>query len=127
MNCLCAAFSDGRQNVFDVEIYLTEGDERMKPGMSANSQIIIDEIPNVLSVPIDAITIENENTWVNDSDGDPIEIITGKSSSDFIIVQEGLDDGDEIQLSGDGDVSEQSNKKRKPKKKGSSSRTIIMM
>jgi len=116
-----------KKNVFDVEIYLDVGDDRMKPGMSANSQIIIEEIPDVLSVPIDAISIENETTWVNDSDGDPVEIVTGKSSSDFIVVEEGLDDGDEIQLSGDGSASDPSVKKRKPKKNNSSSRTIIMM
>jgi HlyD family secretion protein len=116
-----------KKNVFDVEIYLDGGDERMKPGMSAHAQIIIDEIPDVLSVPIDAIKIENEKTWVNDADGDPLEIKTGKSSSDFIVVEEGLEEGDEIQLSGDGSGDEPSKKKRKPKKKGSSTRTIIMM
>ncbi|KAA3610472.1 MAG: HlyD family efflux transporter periplasmic adaptor subunit [Calditrichaeota bacterium] len=116
-----------KKNVFDVEIYLNEEDERMKPGMSANAQIIIDEIPDVLSVPIDAITVENEKTWVNDSDGDPIEITTGKSSSDFIVVEDGLEDGDEIQLSGESGGSDQSKKKRKPKNKNGSNGTVIIM
>ena len=90
--------SKTKKNVFDVEVHLNETDARLKPGMSAHTQIIIDEIPDVLSVPIDAITIENERTWVTDSDGDQVEIETGKSSSDFIIVEKGLEDGDEIRL-----------------------------
>ncbi len=116
-----------KKNEFDVEIYLNEEDERMKPGMSANSQIIIEEIADVLSVPIDAIEIENEKTWIRDSGGDLVEIVTGKSSSDFIVVQEGLEDGDEIQLSSEGGIEGKSTKKRKSNKNGSSSGMIIMM
>ncbi|MCB0283396.1 MAG: efflux RND transporter periplasmic adaptor subunit [Calditrichaeota bacterium] len=117
-----------KKNVFDVEVYLNEKDERLKPGMSAHTQIIIDEISDVLSVPIDAIKIENEKTYVTDAGGDPLEIKTGKSSSDFIVVEEGLDEGDEIQLSQEAGVQNNSTSKRKSgKKSGGSSEMIIVM
>lgn len=116
-----------KKNVFAVEVYLNEKDERLKPGMSAHTQIIIDEIPDVLAVPIDAIKIEGEKTLVTDAGGDPIEIKTGKSSSDFIIVEEGLEEGDEIQLTQESGVQSTTPKRKSGKKSGSDSEMIIVM
>ncbi len=113
------------KNVFDVEIYLNDYDDRLKPGMTASAQIIIDEIDDVLSVPLDAIFIEGERTWVVDEDGDEIDIKTGKSSSDFIIVESGLDDGDMIQLGKSGTI-EGSKAKQKSNQRGSSSERVII-
>lgn len=115
-----------KKNVFKVEVYINETDERLKPGMSAHCQVIIDELEDVLAVPIDAIHVENEKSWVLDEDGDIMVVETGKTSSDFIIIENGLEDGDEIQLSGqETDVA--APKKSRKKSQSSDGEVFIMM
>ena len=118
-----------KKNVFDIEVTINEMDLRLKPGMTAHCEILIDTISDTLFVPLDAVVTRDDKTGVLDDSGDFIEIKTGKSNSNFIIVEEGLNDGDEIRLQ-KRDVQEtipgQNNKKPK-KKKGSSERTVIIM
>jgi multidrug efflux pump subunit AcrA (membrane-fusion protein) len=118
-----------RKNVFDVEIYLNEFDERLKPGMTAHSRIIIDEIEDVISVPIDAVITEEERTIVYNGNGSPVEIKTGLANSNFIIVEEGLKEGDAIQLKGaqdSGTIVERESKKKK-KKSSSESESVFII
>ena len=42
-------------NVFDVEIGILEKDERLKPGMSATCQVVVERIPEVVSLPLEAV------------------------------------------------------------------------
>ncbi len=46
---------NSRINVFDVEIAILDKDERLKPGMSASSRIVVDRIPDIVSVPLEAV------------------------------------------------------------------------
>ena len=109
-----------QKNVFDVEIYLNEFDERLKPGMTAHCRIIIDEIEDVISVPIDAVITEEERIIIYDADGAPVEIKTGLANSNFIIIEEGLKAGDKIQLQGGQDAGIIVEREQKKKKKSSS-------
>lgn len=42
-------------NVFDVDIAIADKDERLKPGMSASAEIVIERTPEVVSVPLEAV------------------------------------------------------------------------
>jgi HlyD family secretion protein len=42
-------------NVFDVEVGINSNDKKIKPGMSSSCRIIIDRIPNVVYVPLEAV------------------------------------------------------------------------
>jgi len=86
------------KKVFDVEVNIREHDERLKPGMSAGCQIIIEELKHAISVPIDAVTTIDGQSGVYSGSGDFLKIETGKSNSDFIIVEKGLQGVDEIRL-----------------------------
>jgi RND family efflux transporter MFP subunit len=46
---------DSKIRVFDVEVTLDDHDERLKPGMAAKAEIIIDTIPNSVWVPIESV------------------------------------------------------------------------
>lgn len=118
-----------KKNVFDIEIFMNEFDERLKPGMTAQCRIIIDEIDDVLSVPIDAVITQENKTLVYNKDGDPVEITTGEANSDFIIVREGLQEGDEIRLQKKSDTGETPAGQDKPrkKKKSSGSEQVIIV
>lgn len=86
------------KKVFEIEVKVNELSEGLKPGMSTDCQIIIENIENVISIPIDAITKKDEEIGVYNSRGKFVPIKTGKASSDLIIVEQGLKEGDSIRL-----------------------------
>lgn len=110
-----------QKNVFDVEVTINELDERLKPGMSAGCQIIVNEIPDTLFIPIDALVRKDDQTGVYSKNGDFVTIQTGKTNSDFVIVRDGLQDGDVIRLKKSMDLSGQKTAP-KPKKRQAVSR-----
>ncbi|NPE27328.1 HlyD family efflux transporter periplasmic adaptor subunit [Methanococcoides sp. SA1] len=103
---------DSGKKVFEIEVLIDEIFEELKPGMSAECQIIVEQIDDVLSIPIDAITKKEGEIGVYNASGKFVQIKTGKVSSDLIIVEEGLKDGDEIRLV----KSQNTNQKKSDKK-----------
>jgi len=87
-----------KKNVFDVEINIDSTDSRLKPGMTAHCRIIVKKLENVLAIPIDAVNSEGENSIVYLKNDSRKIIKTGISNSDFIVVEDGLEDGDIIKL-----------------------------
>ncbi|MDD4052675.1 MAG: efflux RND transporter periplasmic adaptor subunit, partial [candidate division Zixibacteria bacterium] len=51
-------------NVFDIEIQLDTADTRLKPGMSARADIVIEEFADVLSVPLESVFEVDDTTIV---------------------------------------------------------------
>ena len=87
--------------VFPVEILLDKSDKNLLPGLTVSCRIIIDKIDNVLYIPLDAIRPEGEKTFVYKKNGggyDKIEIETGQNNTDYVVVVNGLKEGDEIAL-----------------------------
>ena len=116
-----------KKNVFDVEVTINELDERLKPGMSASCQIIVNEIPDTLFIPIDALVTKDGQTGIYSINGDFVTIRTGKTNSDFVVVCDGLQDGDVIRLKRSMDLSGQKTapKPRKKQAANRESRVII--
>lgn len=51
--------------VFDLMFKVTENDKRLKPGLSATVDIIVDRLSNVVYVPIESVfTTDNNRTFV---------------------------------------------------------------
>jgi HlyD family secretion protein len=61
-------------NVFDVEIGIMDKDERLKPGMSATSQIVVERLANIVSVPMEAVF---------EVEGKPVVYLAGKKRRDI--------------------------------------------
>ena len=51
-------------NVFDVEVGILDHDDRIKPGMSASSKVIIESIPEIVSVPLEAVFEDEGEVFV---------------------------------------------------------------
>ncbi len=86
--------------VFDVEVTIDGSDERLKPGMSAQCKIITGTAPDVLYIPLEAV-FEREDTTVVYIKGrgfDRQVVRVGKKNSDYIIIEEGLSEGDRVAL-----------------------------
>ena len=87
--------------VFPVSIYLNETDKNLLPGLTVSCRIIIDKLEDVLYVPIDAVyTAEGINfVYKKTVTGfKKVEVETGRSNSDYTIIVNGLEEGDEVAL-----------------------------
>ena len=115
---------DRNVKIFDVEIGLDEEDKRLKPGMSATSQIIIETVPErpeaaesdsvqpppqeeefaghlPLYIPLDAVFEKDGKTLVylvRGRENEEREVVLGKRNDNYIIVEEGLGAGDRVAL-----------------------------
>ena len=87
--------------VFPVAVYLNETDKNLLPGLTVSCRIIIDKLEDVLYIPIDAITTEAGINYVYKKTGTgfkKVEVETGRSNSDYTIIVNGLEEGDEVAL-----------------------------
>jgi len=87
--------SGSKINVFDVEVAIKDHDEKLKPGMSASCNIIIDRFENVISVPFEAVFEKEGKTVVYLKNKKEKEVTVGKRNDMNIEIVEGLE-GDEV-------------------------------
>jgi hypothetical protein len=78
------------------------GDNNLRPGMTAVVEILVDDRPNVISVPVQAVVEQGSNfySWVL-VNGHPQRrpLVLGVSNNIFIEVKDGLSEGDAVLLS----------------------------
>ncbi len=91
---------DNSAKVFDVTISIKEADAKVKPGMSASCQIIIDRIDSVLSIPLQSVFEKEDTTvcYVFDPNPKMLKIEVGPKNKNYIVVKKGLKAGDQITL-----------------------------
>lgn len=118
---------EGEKNVkvFDVVLKINEEDERLKPGMTATSQVVVETIPAPpeakpdsvqqksteevivatvplpLYIPLDAVFEKDGKTVVyrmNNGAPEETEVKLGKKNSDYVIIEEGLNPDDRVAL-----------------------------
>ncbi len=83
---------------FKVEIALSGRDLPLKTGTSARAQILIGEIKDVLSVPLQAVHAESGKYFCFSRDGSRIEVEIGGSNDSHVEVKKGLSEGDQVLL-----------------------------
>jgi multidrug efflux pump subunit AcrA (membrane-fusion protein) len=89
------------ESKYPVSIWLNESDQRLRPKMTAKCEILCEEIKDVLFIPINAVFNKNsKNICYLLINGNPTERIvkTGKSTDDFVVIEEGLKENDQIYL-----------------------------
>lgn len=116
---------EGEKNVkvFDVIVQIAEADDRLKPGMTATSHVVIETIPPKpaaapdsvqgapaevaaaalmpLSIPLDAVFERDGRTLVYrlvDGQLQEREVALGAKNEDFVIVEQGLVPDDRVAL-----------------------------
>ena len=118
---------EGEKNVkvFDITVEIEEEDERLKPGMTATAEVIIETIPPrpqtqtdsiqtkasdeivaesapmPLYIPLDAVFERDGRTVVyRIVDGQPQEavVVLGKRNQDYVVIEDGLIPGDRVTL-----------------------------
>jgi hypothetical protein len=91
----------GGIRVFEVKVRIEGNDKRIKPGLNGDVKIIVEEMKDVLSIPVDAVFRRDgrEIAYVKQRRGfveRPIE--TGKTAEGMVVVTRGLQEGEEVSL-----------------------------
>lgn len=95
-------FGNPNLKVYDTVVKIQDALPGVKPGVSARAEIIITNVPNALTVPIQAITSLKGETvaYVRKGNGSvPTVVVVGMFNTKFIEVVSGLSEGDQILLS----------------------------
>lgn len=88
--------------VFEVMIKLNKVDSILKPGMTTSNNILVNEMPSKLIIPLEAVFANGNISYVYMKQGGSIEkqqVKLGKSNEDEVIVDKGLGEGDIVYLS----------------------------
>jgi HlyD family secretion protein len=88
-------------HVFEMALNIDEQDDRLRPGMSAEVEVILQTLEEVLSVPLDAVFRVDGKDIVYRKDGrslDPVEVQLGPRNAISVVIESGLAEGDEIAL-----------------------------
>ena len=86
--------------VFDMEVTIDGEDNRLKPGMTAQCKVVTEKIENVLYVPLESVFEKQDTTVVYIKNGgfDQRVVSVGAKNSDYIIIAEGVSEGEEVAL-----------------------------
>jgi len=93
--------SGSNVKVFDVVITMDGGENPLlKPGMSASVEIVTEKMDEKVFIPLESVFEKDGKTvtYVLRSSWEEREIEVGKSNSNYIVVERGLDIGEEVAL-----------------------------
>jgi hypothetical protein len=82
---------------FEVIVDITGTDPVLKPGMTSGNEIVMSTIPDVISIPIEAV-FEKDGKTIAYVNSHPREITLGEKNSNFVIVTKGLEPGEKVAL-----------------------------
>lgn len=87
--------------VFPVEILIKDSGKHLLPGMTVSCRILVDELEDVLYVPMDAVQSDGVEEYVfKKTAGGYAKVVveTGASNNDYVVITNGLKDGDQVAL-----------------------------
>jgi multidrug efflux pump subunit AcrA (membrane-fusion protein) len=88
--------------VFKVNIRISSDNNKIKPAMTTNNEIIISREQNVLVIPRQALFTDDARQFVylKEFGGVKIrDVECGNQSAKFVVIKNGLEEGDKILLS----------------------------
>ncbi|HEV2223624.1 MAG TPA: efflux RND transporter periplasmic adaptor subunit [Candidatus Acidoferrales bacterium] len=86
---------------FTMDIVLSHSDSRLRPGMSANVHVIVDQVPNGITIPAAALFRKAGQSVVYVLHGTKVEqrpIEVSRRSGDQILIAKGLQPGERVAL-----------------------------
>jgi len=88
--------------IFDVTLSVLERDLRLKPGLTATADIIVNEYDNALYIPVESVFFDAQRQpFVYVRQGGKVAsrtISIGASNERFVVIKEGLQEGEEVLL-----------------------------
>jgi len=94
--------------VYATEIRVTDNLPDIKPGVSARAEVLITNLPSVLSVPIQAVTTYKGKpvVFLARAPQEPVPVTVGQYNTKFIEICSGVEDGDRVLLTPPFDMKE---------------------
>ncbi len=86
---------------YEVTVQMDE-DPRLKDGMTASIEIVVADKQNVLLVPVEAIATSDGQKYVTLSNGLSTTVTTGASNDDYVEIISGVSEGDSVLITRDG-------------------------
>jgi multidrug efflux pump subunit AcrA (membrane-fusion protein) len=86
---------------FAVTVEVDDSDQRLRPGMTAQVEIRVEERAHALSVPLEAVFRKDGTAlcYVREGWGfHPREVVLGASNEHFVVIEKGLRPGDTVSL-----------------------------
>jgi membrane fusion protein, multidrug efflux system len=80
---------DPRSRTMGVEVDIPNGDGRLKPGMFARVELVVDRRPGTLAVPVEALRV---------GDGRPSLVVVRAGAVEFVPVELGVTDGGWVEI-----------------------------
>jgi RND family efflux transporter MFP subunit len=96
-----ANFFNSDVKVYTTQVSIDKPNQSLRPGMTAQVEILINEIENVLAVPVQAVLQMGGKDFAFKKNGtawDKTEIKLGDTNDQLIEIKEGLGDGAEVAL-----------------------------
>jgi multidrug efflux pump subunit AcrA (membrane-fusion protein) len=93
---------DSKIKIFPVEVLLDETSGTFLPGMTVSCRIIVNRIEDVLYIPLESMFLFENDRFVYVKSGGSFEqkkIETSEKNNDYIVVQDGLEEGELIAMS----------------------------
>ncbi|NJK86350.1 MAG: HlyD family efflux transporter periplasmic adaptor subunit [Bacteroidales bacterium] len=93
--------NDSKVKIFPVEVLVEGTSKKLIPGMSVSCKIKVDKVTDILYIPIEALMKDETKEYVYLKKNNAFtkqEIVTGLANNDYIIVEKGLDNKDEVAL-----------------------------
>ncbi|HEV8497212.1 MAG TPA: efflux RND transporter periplasmic adaptor subunit [Gemmatimonadaceae bacterium] len=87
--------------VFEVKIEVTKSDTTLRPGMTTSNAIETASLPNVLSIPLEAVVNESGYSYVYKKDGRGVVkqmVETGITNDNEIVIKKGLEKDERVLL-----------------------------
>jgi multidrug efflux pump subunit AcrA (membrane-fusion protein) len=91
---------DSEVKVFDIEVIIDGTHPELKPGMTAQAKIVTGKIQDVVSIPLEAVFDKGDTTivYVKKHGWDRRPVKLGSKNSDYVIIESGVNPGDEVAL-----------------------------
>lgn len=94
-------YDNPNQKVYPTEIHIDGTHDWLKPGMSSKVEIIVEELDDILKIPLQSVMIDEGDTIVYvDRGGQAVrtEVETGSFTDEFIEITGGLEEGQMVYL-----------------------------
>lgn len=88
--------------VYPAVVHINGVHDWLKPGMNARVEIIVDQLEDILYVPVQSIEVENDHFFTYVKDGSTLsrrEVQTGSFNDQFIEIMSGVALGEDVALS----------------------------
>ncbi len=99
---------DPATGTFKVTIEINDPDPRLKPGMFGRVSVVYDERPDAITIPREALVVEDRERYVYRVQGDRaqrVDVEVGYSTGDMVEVRSGLEPGQQVVTAGKGSIS----------------------